>query len=374
MRARQQIDTQSVAARERPGFFADWLDRLFHGLKTDNYGDTDFDGRCETLLAGDVVLTRLEADRHRVVRSAGQARHNDAGYLKIVAPLTGCAGVEQAGRETWVTPDQWSLYDTTAAYAVANPVRVEHLIVMLPRERIAERGVALEPLVARRLGGSGGVSRLALDTMRSAWRELPGMGDIAARGVGDAITQLVHLSMLELAGRETGLTQREALRERIKQHVAAHLADPALSVDGIAAALACSRRQLYNAFAEEPDGVAGYVLRQRLEACRRAIDGRVGVQQSLTDIAFAHGFSSMAHFSRAFRAFAGVPPSEYRRQPSASAVAADRAGFASATAPRLRGGRNAAPRSGSTRRRRRGRRCRTPCRGRGWCERTAARA
>jgi hypothetical protein len=85
--------------------------------------------------------------------------------------------VEQKGREAWVTPDQWSIYDTTDSYAVANPVRVEHLIVMLPKDRLAERGLPLDALMARRLGGSGGVSRLALETMRSAYRELPGMSE-----------------------------------------------------------------------------------------------------------------------------------------------------------------------------------------------------
>ena len=53
-----------------------------------------------------------------------------------------------------------------------------------------------------------------------------------------------------------------------------HLGDASLSVDAIALALNCSRRQLYNAFAEEPDGVAGYILRRRVEACRRAFDDR----------------------------------------------------------------------------------------------------
>ncbi|MEN9628181.1 MAG: hypothetical protein RJA10_1408, partial [Pseudomonadota bacterium] len=256
------MNTDAVAPRERAGFWADWVDRLFHGLQSDLYGDTDFDGRMTTLHAGDVVLTRLEANRHRVVRSSSLVRQSDVGYLKIVAPFVGCAGVEQKGREAWVTPDQWSIYDTTDSYAVANPVRVEHLIVMIPKERLTERGLGighLDPLMARRLGGSGGVSRLALETMRSAYRELPGMSETAARGVGDAITQFVHLSMLDLAGIGTAVTQREALRERIKQHVTEHLADPALTVDAIALALNCSRRQLYNAFSEEPDGVAGYI-------------------------------------------------------------------------------------------------------------------
>ena len=307
------MNTDAVVPRERPGFWADWVDRLFHGLQSDLYGDTGFDGRMTTLHAGDVVLTRLEANRHRVVRSSSLVRQSQVGYLKIVAPFVGCAGVEQKGREAWVTPDQWSIYDTTDSYAVANPVRVEHLIVMIPKDRLAERGLALDPLMARRLGGSGGVSRLALETMRSAYRELPGMSEAASRGVGDAITQFVHLSMLDLAGIGTAVTQREALRERIKQHVGEHLADPGLTVDAIALALNCSRRQLYNAFAEEPDGVAGYILRRRLECCRATLADRAQQHRSITDIAFSFGFQNMAHFSRVFRSHLGLPPSDYRR-------------------------------------------------------------
>lgn len=309
----QQMDTDQVAPAERAGFWSDWIARLFMGLRSDSYGDAGFDGRMNSLRAGEVVLTRLEANRHRVVRSAQLARASEIGYLKIVAPYVGCAGVEQQGREAWVTPDQWSIYDTTDSYAVANPVRVEHLIVMLPKSALAERGLALDALMARRLGGSGGVARLALETMRSAYRELPTMSDGAAQGVGEAITQLVHLALLDLAGIQTAQSQREALRERIKQHVGAHLGDPALSVDGIALALGCSRRQLYNAFAEESDGVAGYILRRRLEACRKTLADRASDARSLTDIAFSFGFSNMAHFSRVFRSHLGMAPSDYRR-------------------------------------------------------------
>lgn len=318
MVARPQVmNTDEVAAPERVAFWGDWLARLFQGLKSDEYGDTDFSGRATTLHAGDVVLTHLEATRHRVMRSSSIARATEVPYLKIVAPWVGCAGVGQKGRETWVTPGQWSIYDTTDSYAVANPERVEHLIVMLPRHALAERGLALEPLMARRLGGSGGISRLALETMRNAFRELRSMPDSAARGVGDAITQLVHLSLLDLAGQATAQTQREALRERIKQHVAQHLADPGLTVDAMARALGVSRRQLYNAFAEEPDGVAGYILARRLEACRQAFVDRASSHRSITDIALGHGFQNMAHFSRVFRAHLGMPPSDYRRAAAA---------------------------------------------------------
>lgn len=309
----EAMNTDHVVASERVAFWGDWIARLFQGLQSDVYGDSDFDGRMTRLHAGDVVLTRLEANRHRVLRSSSIARATSVPYLKIVAPWVGCAGVEQSGRQAWVTPDQWSIYDTTASYAIANPVRVEHLIVMVPKDRVVERGLSLDTLMARRLGGGGGVSRLALDTMRGAWRELPGMPDQAARGVGDAIVQLVTLSLLDLAGVATETTQRESLRQRIKQHVAQHLGDPDLSVDAVARALNCSRRHLYNAFSEEPDGVAGYILACRLEACRKALADRQSDRRSITDIALGFGFSNMAHFSRVFRSHCGMSPSDYRR-------------------------------------------------------------
>jgi transcriptional regulator GlxA family with amidase domain len=95
--------------------------------------------------------------------------------------------------------------------------------------------------------------------------------------------------------------------------VAQHLADPGLTVDAIARALNVSRRQLYNAFAEEQDGVAGYILARRIEACRQVLASRDGLARSITDIAVACGFQNMAHFSRVFRAQLGVAPSDYRR-------------------------------------------------------------
>jgi AraC-like DNA-binding protein len=307
------MSTDQVAPRERAGYWSDWIDRLFCGLQSDLYGDTDFDGHLCVAHAGDVILTRLESNRHRVSRSAAHARRSDLGYLKIVAPFLGCAGVEQNGRQAWVSPGEWSIYDTTDTYAVSNPGRVEHLIVMLPKAQLAERGLAIDELMARRLGANGGIARIALDTMRSAWRELPGMGEDAARGVGEVITQCVHLALLEQAGRGSAVSQREALRDRIKQHVMRHLGDPALTVEQIASALNCSRRHLYNAFAEEPDGVAGFVLARRIEACRAAFDDPGSNERSITEIALAFGFSSMAHFSRVFRAHVGLSPSEFRR-------------------------------------------------------------
>lgn len=145
------------------------------------------------------------------------------------------------------------------------------------------------------------------------------MSEEAARGAGELIMQLVRLSLLELSGQETAVTQREALADRIRAHVARHLQDPQLSIDGIARALNCSKRHLYNAFSGEDDTLAGYIQQQRLAACMREL--QADPTRPITDIALAWGFSSPSHFSRVFREHAGVSASAYRaRQVAADAL------------------------------------------------------
>lgn len=315
MTATTVMTTDDVAPRDRAPQWCEWVFRHFGGLDSDLYGDTGFDGHIASSRAGDVILTKLEANRHRVVRTPQLARTSDAGYLKIVAPWQGCAGVQQQGREAWVGKGGWTIYDTTGSYEIANPERCEHLIVMLPKEQVMERGIRLEPLMARHIGGASGISRVALETMRSTYQELPSMSESAARGAGEMIVQLVRLSLQELAGRETGVTQLEALKDRIRAYVHRHLRDPGLSIERIAQALGCSKRHLHNAFADGQETLAGYILRQRLEACVRELSADANELRPITDIALSWGFNNLSHFSRVFREHTGISPSEFRNIP-----------------------------------------------------------
>jgi AraC-like DNA-binding protein len=311
MAATTTLSTDAVAPRDRAPQWCEWVERHFGGLQSDLYGDTGFDGHIAASQAGDVILTRLEANRHRVLRTPSMARTSDTAYLKIVAPWQGSATVQQQGREASAGDGAWVIYDTTGAYEIANPERVDHLIVMVPKEQIAARDLRVEGVMARRLGANG-ISRVALETMRNTYLELPNMSESAAQGAGELIKQLIRLSLLEAAGQETAVTQREALRDRIRGYVQQHLRDPALSVDGIARALNCSRRHLYNAFAGDGESIAAYIQRQRLEACIRDLQQAGPHARPITDIALSWGFGNPSHFSRVFRDHVGMSPSEFR--------------------------------------------------------------
>ncbi|WP_240636091.1 helix-turn-helix domain-containing protein [Caldimonas tepidiphila] len=306
------FSTDGLAPNDRLRQWGGAVWQLIGGLDSDAFGDDNFQGRIESGEAGALRLCRLQASRHRVVRTPPQIRRSDRSFFKIVAQLQGRASFEQEGRQVWLSPGEWSLYDTTRAYTVINPEPVEQLVIVVPKEQMPRGHLPLQDLMVQRFSGSSGVSRLAWETMLSTHHEMPGMPSATADGVADVIVQLVHMTLLERAGRGTALTQREALRDRFKSYVARHLHDPSLNVEQIAQALGCSRRHLYNALAEESDGVVGYIMAQRLAACRKELLSGDASERTITEIALTFGFANVAHFSRVFKEKYGCTPSECR--------------------------------------------------------------
>lgn len=133
-----------------------------------------------------------------------------------------------------------------------------------------------------------------------------------ARRAGELLVDMVHLSLQALGGQATAVTQKQALYERICDHVASHVRDPGLSVDQVAQALNCSRRHLHNAFAGREQSLGAFIQQSRLELCMRELHSAALAHRTITEIAMGCGFGNSAHFSRAFKAYTGMSPSEFR--------------------------------------------------------------
>jgi len=103
----------------------------------------------------------------------------------------------------------------------------------------------------------------------------------------------------------------DALRHRIEGYIRDQIRDPELTIDKIAGALRCSKRYLHMAFAASDRSIADHIWTTRLDGCRGDLERHA--DRTISEIAFAWGFSSSAHFSRSFRKRFGVTPSEFRR-------------------------------------------------------------
>ncbi len=327
--------TAALAPGEQALAWDDWMRGQFLGLRSELHGAGQFDGRLETHTTGALVLTHLRADRHGVVRHTALDGSSDAGWVKLVIPTRSGTTVRQQGRETRLAPGCWVIYDTAQPYRIDNTGPSNHLIAMLPRDRVA-RGLNLRALVARDVGADHGIARVMTDTLRSTWRQLPHMSVTAAHAAAEAVIQLVHLSLLELAGQSSEASHHAQLRDRSRALIDAHLRDPALDVSFLAEQLNCSKRLLHAAHAGSAETLAVMIQRRRLEACMRDLRAPALAERTVTEIALSWGFNNASHFSRIFRAHAGMTPGAWRstaQPPQAGATALTDAGPRDRLAP-----------------------------------------
>jgi AraC-like DNA-binding protein len=285
----------------------------FGGLRTEFFGDPVFNGSLATSQFGELPIARLEASRHRVVRESPPFGSSDPGYLKILAPFGGEAWVYQHNRKARARPGEWVVYDMSSPYVVENPAHVDHLVLMVPRRLLEDAKLAVPNLMAQTLSPQG-ISRIALEGMRSAYFELSHIPPHLAHSAGDALGRLIKLSLLQLSGQESFSSGRLALRERVLRYVEQRLGDPALSVARIATDLGCSKRSLHAAFSEAEEGLGHHITTRRIEACAQALADPLQAPRPINEIAQAHGIVNASHFSRAFRARMGLTPRAYREQ------------------------------------------------------------
>ncbi len=97
-------------------------------------------------------------------------------------------------------------------------------------------------------------------------------------------------------------------------YVDAHLLEPGLTVERVAAAVGLSPRHLSRVLAEGGTTFQPHLRARRLEAARRLLLDPDAADLGVAQVARRCGFASPRHFATAFAAAYGEPPSEVRRR------------------------------------------------------------
>jgi len=315
------VSTEQVAPKERIPYWKDIIWQQLGRLRSEARSEGEFRGRLAWCDTGDVKLCPLSASSHRVARTPDLIRQDDRGFLKVVFQMEGSTWFEQGGRKTLLNPGEWSIYDTMKAYTVSNTSDIEQLVLLVPREKVLAAHLNPDELLVQRYDARSGIGRLAGELMHKALDEIESCSAESAETIGEAVAQLLRQSLMERAGRPTSLTLREALRDRIKTYILRNLRDPELSIDRIAAALRCSKRNLHKAFSNDGATLSDTIWRLRLEHCRRDLVSPACAWKSITEIAFSWGFSSATHFSKAFKEAYGTSPKLYRMSAGSESIA-----------------------------------------------------
>lgn len=103
-----------------------------------------------------------------------------------------------------------------------------------------------------------------------------------------------------------------ALRDRIEDHIDAHLHDPDLGPASVAAALGISLRHAHGTFGQDGMTIGRFIRERRIQSVAIELRG-ANRMPALADLAARHGFRSADAMARAFRERHGVSVREYQR-------------------------------------------------------------
>jgi len=299
------LETATVSWRDRVALWSDALTTVCGPLQTDPLGAT-LDGAMTFGSIGRLQIGHIAASSHRVGLTPELARAEHHPVAKVVVQTAGVSVYEQRGERVTLTPGDGLVYDVSQPHAITSTETTEHFVVTVPHDLVVGRGLRLDRLSAQRFSARTGVGRLAADLIHSTFGEL---ATIAPACEDDLAASLLSLMFLTLPNEATHSS--DTLRYRIESYIRDQIRDPDLSIDQIASVLRCSKRYLHMAFASRDQSIADYIWTTRLDGCRGDLARRS--HQSISEIAFAWGFSSSAHFSRAFRKRFGLTPSAFRR-------------------------------------------------------------
>ncbi len=297
----------------------------FYDVTVAERGDGRFYNHLEGYRLGGAILTHCRSVAQDFRRSRALAVKDGLDHIQIIIQREGRHFGNYDGRETEAGPGSIRLLDMAQPW-ISRSEDYAFLDLVVPREalpRSLDRRDTHGLVIA-----DGPGARMLQAHLATLWREA---GDLSAEQAAQAVE--AGLALLGAAASDAPPPvephYHEALERtllaRARAHIRKRLSDPALTPAALAAGLGLSARTLYRLF-EPLGGVAATIQAARLDATFVALRSGTEDRRSISEIAFAHGFASNAHFSRAFKERFGVRPSEVRSGEDRSAAAGD-AGF-----------------------------------------------
>lgn len=272
-----------------------------------------FAGRMRTAGRGRVFCFEVTAPEHSIERTPElieEGTGND--FYKLSLMLDGEGMVLQDSREAVLRKGDIAIYDTSRPYSLLSSEGARTAIVMFPREFISLSPEAVGQLTAVRFDRSRGLAASVSPFMTQLMVQLEQFAMPSGSRLPYNIVDLLGTMLAsELDLRQTGAPANALLR-RIMHYIDAHLGDPSLGPNTIAAAHYISPRYLQVLFQRNGLTVSSWVRERRLEMCRRDLEDPALSHEPVAALAAKWGFLEPTHFSRAFKKRFDVSPRDAR--------------------------------------------------------------
>jgi AraC family transcriptional regulator, positive regulator of tynA and feaB len=301
--------TEQLDERDRIPYWVDVASKAFfqHGFDAP---DPAFSARLQAAKLDNLMLSRLDCAPCTVTRDHRDARRDHIDDYILTIRLEGRSVFTQDDRTVVMQPGTVLFHNAGKPLSLEflEPTRSMHLSI--PRRLLRSRVPDADTM--RLISSDVPAVGLAVDFIRSLSARVEKLDPMLMPRLA---TQVVDLLALALSGEQgAGLsTARANALRRVKAEIEKRLRDPNLNPARVADGAGVSIRYANSLLAEEGSSLERYILRRRLEECRRALEDPMQVPRMVGEIAFEWGFSDHSHFTRRFKDAFDMTPSECRQ-------------------------------------------------------------
>ncbi|WP_211909055.1 helix-turn-helix domain-containing protein [Tardiphaga alba] len=270
---------------------------------------TPFSARSDVYILPDVTLSRARSAAARFTRTARTIAERGTDQILVVCYTSGSFTMTtasdtkqvQAGELAFIDLSQEITIEATAVANISLALSRRKLETMVPFIDDAH-GFIREP---------GPLSRLLLDTMENIMAMGPAIPVVDARAMASATIDLAAACLEPLSRQqvETKSGRSTVSLVAIKSFIERHLSDADLKPQTLIDEFGVTRSTLYRLF-EPLGGVSAYITQRKLHRAFRLITDTLQPRQRISQLAFDVGFSHPSAFTRAFKEFFGLSPTD----------------------------------------------------------------
>ncbi|MFK0221201.1 helix-turn-helix domain-containing protein [Streptomyces vinaceus] len=263
---------------------------------------------------GPLQISEVEAGPQTVDRSARRITEGGEEYLTVTLQRRGSARLTQDDRQAVVGPGSFTCSDAGRPFRREQPDTFRFTSFRVPKTNLGVSDRDLRAVTGTLFNGVSGTSGLVAEFLGRLSEHAAGLDPHTAHQLALTTFDLLAVLFRERSGRLDPQAPEHArgMLTRVQEYVLLHLDDPSLCPERIAAAHHMSVRYLHKLFHAGGTTVGRWILRERLERCRRDLARPARSVSTVAAVAQRWGFVSPSHFSRAFRAAYGMTPREWQ--------------------------------------------------------------
>ncbi len=272
---------------------------------------SSFQGSIEVRSIGGLRLTRFSTTPLSFWKWPLDTVNLENRSCIVITQVAGVRRYLQNGASILLRPGDSTVIDSGQPWSSSCGTDCTRLYLRVPRWMMEQRLHMPEIPIACRINGSAGLGAMLCRLSQSIFEEAERMPEAEGASALDAYFGILGGC---LGGMTISAQRGLELHGRIQRFIDAHICEPTLGAEEIAAAMGISVRHLHRLFTGTGSTLGGCIRSRRLERCRNDLANPRGRERTITEIAFSWGFNDSAHFSHSFRKQFGVSPRGFRSQ------------------------------------------------------------